>query len=111
MMRSWRIHAQHRILGTIENANAMNQLMKYLVLPFLLTAASPGEPAAQVCAPNWSASEYKSFGDLQNEVKQLYGEVRILRVALCDQGGKPYFQVVIISGHGEVRRVQVAAVN
>jgi hypothetical protein len=37
--------------------------------------------------------------------------VRILRVSLCDAGGNPYFQVVIISGQGEVRRVQVAAAH
>lgn len=70
-----------------------------------------GPATAQQCAANWSPSEYKSFGDLQNEVKKRYGEVRILRVALCDPGGNPYFQVVIISGQGEVRRVQVTAAN
>jgi hypothetical protein len=90
----------------------MNWFTKILSMLLLLIAALPIGPAsAQQCAANWSPSEYKSFGDLQNEVKKRYGEVRILRVALCDQGGNPYFQVVIISGQGEVRRVQVAAAN
>jgi hypothetical protein len=90
----------------------MNQFAKTLTLLLLLAAGiSPGTVLAQSCAPNWSTNEYKSFGNVQDEVKKRYGEVRILRVALCDQGGSPYFQVVIISGHGEVRRVQVAATN
>jgi hypothetical protein len=90
----------------------MNWFAKIFSMPFLLIAVLLQEPAsAQQCAANWYPSEYKSFGDLQNEVKKRYGEVRILRVALCDQGGSPYFQVVIISGQGEVRRVQVTAAN
>ncbi len=91
----------------------MNRFAKILVLPLFLCAAPfKGEAAAsQECAANWSTSEYKSFGDLQNEVKKRYGEVRILRVTLCNPGANPYFQVVIISGHGEVRRVQLGAAN
>jgi hypothetical protein len=90
----------------------MNRFTKTLILLVFWWAASvTGEAAQQECAANWSTSEYKSFGDLQNEVKKRYGEVRILRVALCNPGDKPYFQVVIISDHGEVRRVQVGAAN
>jgi hypothetical protein len=90
----------------------MIRFAKHLVL-FLLFAAAlcSGRVLAQECAANWSPSEYKSFGALQDEVKRRYGEVRILRVALCKPGDNPYFQVVIISGNGEVRRVQVAAGN
>jgi hypothetical protein len=90
----------------------MNQFAKILTLCIpLLAGLSPLPAAAQACAPNWSTNEYKSFGDLQDEVKKRYGDVRILRVALCDHDGNPYFQVVILSGHGEVRRVQVGAAN
>jgi|EndMetStandDraft_5_1072996.scaffolds.fasta_scaffold64946_3 hypothetical protein len=91
---------------------AMNQFAKTLILliPFL-AGPQPRPAMAQTCAANWTTNGYKSFGDLQDEVKKRYGEVRILRVALCDQGGNPYFQVVIISGHGEVRRIQVGAAN
>jgi hypothetical protein len=89
----------------------MTLFAKALVLFLLFAAPMPGRAAAQECAASWSPTEYKSFGALQSEVKKRYGEVRILRVALCDAGGAPYFQVVIISGHGEVRRIQVAAAN
>jgi hypothetical protein len=91
---------------------AMNQFAKILTLLLALIACpSPGRAEGSSCAASWSTKEYKSFGDLQSEVKKRYGEVRILRVALCDKGGNPYFQVVIISGQGEVRRIQVSAAN
>jgi hypothetical protein len=74
-------------------------------------AGSPEATAQEGCAPNWTANQYKSFGDIQTEIKKQFGEVRILRVALCGEGGTAYFQIVIISGHGEVRRVQISAAN
>jgi len=109
-MRSLRIQWILRILCVIKNAKAMTQLtQKYPMLALLALLLMPVQVSAQECAANWSPKDYKSFIDLQGEVRKRFGEVRILRVALCDQGGNAYFQVVIISGHGEVRRVQVAA--
>ena len=88
----------------------MKRFAKFAFLALLSGAVHlPARVAAQDCAANWSPDSYKSFDMLQNEVKKKYGEVRILRVALCSSGSNPYFQVVIISGTGEVRRVQVAA--
>lgn len=90
----------------------MSQLAKIFVFLIVLSMTPVrSQAAAQECMTNWSASEFKSFGDVQTEVKKRFGEVRILRVALCNPGYNPYFQVVIISEHGEVRRVQVAAAN
>ncbi|WP_125461875.1 MULTISPECIES: hypothetical protein [Rhodomicrobium] len=88
-----------------------------LAHPLLLAATAAfslgatGVAAQSSCAPNWTANQYKSFGVLQNEIKKQFGEVRILRVALCGEGGDAYFQIVIISGQGEVRRVQIAATS
>jgi hypothetical protein len=82
---------------------------------FLLAAvvafAVATHPAASQnsCVPNWTTDEYKSFGDLQDEIKKQYGEVRILRVALCQQDGKAYFHVIIISDQGKVQRIQLTA--
>ncbi len=68
--------------------------------------------AAQLkCSPNWTAKKYKSFGEVQHEVRKRYGDVRILRVALCGEGPRAFLQIVIISGAGAVRRVQIAASN
>ena len=90
--------------------------MKKLAQKMLLVAALAACPAGTIkaaaqdtCAPNWTTAQYKSFGDIQIEIKKQFGEVRILRVALCGEGGTAYFQIVIISGQGEVRRVQIAA--
>lgn len=84
-----------------------------MLLAAIVASAAPplGAAAQDGCAPNWTANQYKSFGDLQSEIKKQFGEVRILRVALCGEGGNAYFQIVIISGQGEVRRVQIAAAN
>jgi len=90
----------------------MKNLMQGLCLAAGLAVSPAGalEAAAQdACAPNWTTAQYKSFGDIQTEIKKLFGQVRILRVALCGEGGSAYFQVVIISGQGEVRRVQISA--
>jgi uncharacterized membrane protein YkoI len=76
-----------------------------------LFVGAPSARAQTTCAPNWTANQYKSFSDIQNEVKKQFGDVRILRVALCVEGGNAYFQIVIISGQGEVRRVKIAASN
>jgi uncharacterized membrane protein YkoI len=68
------------------------------------------EVAAQAtCAPNWTANQYKSFSDVQSEIRKQFGDVRILRVSLCGEGGNAYFQIIIISGQGEVQRVKIAA--
>jgi hypothetical protein len=89
----------------------MKRLVQKLCLAAVAAiAVGASEPAAQSnCAPNWTGSKYKSFGAIRNEINNQYGDVRILRVALCDEGGNAYFHVVIISGQGEVRRVQLVA--
>ncbi len=90
----------------------MKRFTNLILLLLALVAAHPSARAsAQDCAASWTQNQYKSFDALQDEVKKKYGEVRILRVALCNSGPNPYFQVVIISGNGEVRRIQVAAAH
>lgn len=84
------------------------QRISLAALLAIAVAASPA--AAQTsCVPNWTTDEYKSFGALQEEIKKQYGEVRILRVALCRQDGKAYFHVIIISDQGKVERIQLTA--
>ena len=95
----------------------MRELMNKVVYKFLIAAVlalSVGTqelPAQANCAPNWTANDYKSFSDIQSEIEARYGKVRILRVALCNAGGNAYFQIVILSGQGEVHRIQLAASN
>lgn len=80
-----------------------------MLMALAISPAWAGDGPGQSCAPNWTSNDYKSFGDLQTEIKGKFGDVRILRVALCGQGGDAYFQIVIMSGDGEVRRVRIAA--
>jgi hypothetical protein len=90
----------------------MMKLVRKITLAGLAAFCPAGALMAQaqdICAPNWTTTQYKSFGDVQIEIRKRFGEVRILRVALCGEGGAAYFQIVIISGQGEVRRVQIAA--
>ncbi|MGF1619616.1 MAG: hypothetical protein ACFCUR_03255 [Rhodomicrobiaceae bacterium] len=89
----------------------MNATVYKLLIPaMIMLAVGATQPAAQgSCVPNWTSNDYKSFGTVQSEIRTQYGDVRILRVELCQQGGDAYFQVVIISGQGEVQRVKLAA--
>ncbi len=89
----------------------MRHLAQKLLLAALAACPAGALTAAaqDTCAPNWTATQYKSFGDIQVEIRKQFGNVRILRIALCGEGGAAYFQIVIISGQGEVRRVQIAA--
>lgn len=73
--------------------------------------AEPPKAAPLRCTPNWTAKKYKPFGKVQHEIKKRYGDVRILRVALCGEGEGAFFQIVIISGTGSLSRVQIAAAN
>lgn len=91
----------------------MNKVVyKFLIAAMVtLSVGTRDLPAQNSCASNWTANDYKSFSDIQSEIEARYGKVRILRIALCDQGGNAYFQIVILSGQGEVRRIQLAASN
>ena len=93
-----------------ESEGMNGTVYKLLLSAIFVLAVGATELAAQgSCVPNWTSDHYKSFGALQSEIKKQYGEVRILRVALCEQGGDAYFQVVIISGQGKVQRIQLVA--
>jgi hypothetical protein len=91
----------------------MNKVVyKLLIAAVVALSVGTQELPAQVdCAPNWTANDYKSFSDIQSEIEAKYGKVKILRVALCSPGGNAYFQIVILSGQGEVQRIQLAASN
>lgn len=84
-----------------------------LGVPPETSAPTPQKQDVQAeCRPNWTAKKYRSFDSLQTEIKKRYGEVRILRVALCGEGTTAaYFQIVILSGEGSVSRIQIAATN
>lgn len=66
-------------------------------------------PARAGCIPTWSKSDYKSYGQVQADVHNQFGDVRILKVALCVYGAKSYFQIVIMDSKGVVRTLHIGA--
>ena len=61
---------------------------------------------AQACTSSWSKSGYKSYSQIQREVRAQLGDARIVRVELCGSGASAYFRVIALTGGdgGETRR-------
>ena len=75
--------------------------------PFRPKASSSSQ--AIDCRANWSARSYKTFENIQNEVQRRYKNTKILRISLCGKGKNAYFQIVVITDQGLVKRMQFAA--
>jgi hypothetical protein len=69
----------------------------------------PINPQDVNCKANWNAKGYRPFESIQSEIRERYGDVKVLRVSLCGEGDVVFFQIVIITGQGAVSRVQVVA--
>jgi hypothetical protein len=93
----------------------MMEAMRPLAITILalagLVAASAGHPSLALadCSASWSKSKFKSYSQVQADVRGQFGEVRILKVALCNQGAKPYFQIVVMDDKGVVRTLHIGA--
>jgi hypothetical protein len=93
----------------------MMEAMRPLAITFLalagLVAASAGRPSLALadCSASWSKSKFKSYGQVQADVRGQFGDVRILKVALCGQGAKPYFQILVMDNNGVVRTLHIGA--
>ncbi|MEJ2229002.1 MAG: hypothetical protein P8Y67_12380 [Alphaproteobacteria bacterium] len=72
--------------------------------------ADPSAAQKQPCSTNWTTKTYKSYQNLQTEVKTSYGnDGRILRVYLCGEGKEAFFRVLFMSGKGAVSRIRIGA--
>jgi hypothetical protein len=91
--------------------DAMRRLAITIFVLGGLVAATAGwvAPARANCISSWSTSEYKSYSQVQADVRSQFGDVRILKVALCNQGSKSYFQIVVMDNKGVVRTLQISA--
>jgi hypothetical protein len=90
----------------------MTRLIAVLTVTAAVTAA-PLFPAAdrlhaQACDTKWTGSQYKSYRQVESEVRGQLGDVKILRVMLCGEGAGAYFQVVVMKS-GTVQNVRIAA--
>ncbi len=55
---------------------------------------------AQACTTSWSKSQYKSYAQVQSEVRSRVGNARVLSVELCGSGASAYFRVVVLTENG-----------
>jgi len=53
---------------------------------------------AQACTSSWSKSGYKSYSQVQREVRAQLGDARIVRIELCGSGASAYFRVIALTG-------------
>jgi hypothetical protein len=91
--------------------DAMRRLAVTISVLGGLVAASSGWAAqAQAeCISSWSTSKYKSYNQVQADVRSRFGNVRILKVALCVQNSGSYFQIVVMNNKGVVRTLRMSA--
>ncbi len=69
------------------------------IIALLIALAAPFTLAnAQACTSSWSKSGYKSYSQIQREVRAQLGDARIVRVELCGSGGSAYFRVIALTG-------------
>jgi len=86
--------------------------MKHLCAALLLaTALWHGEPALakEACTHTWDKGEYKTFKQVEEELKGRLGNAKILRLSLCGATNDHYFQVTILEASGKVVVLRLAA--
>lgn len=79
----------------------------FMIALSLLVAGATGVRAG--CDTKWTKSKYKSFRQVESEVRGQLGDVKILRVLLCGEGAGAHFQVVVLNAAGTVQNIKVAA--
>jgi hypothetical protein len=83
-------------------------MFRALILAGVLLAR--GASAADApCRSTWAPGEYKSYGQVQNELRERQPTAHVLRIALCGEGEDAYFQVLILDDGNHVSTIQVEA--
>jgi hypothetical protein len=86
--------------------------MKHLCAALLLaTVLWHGETACakEACTHTWDKGEYKTFKQVEEELKERLGNAKILRLSLCGVANDHYFQVTILEASGKVVVLRLAA--
>lgn len=86
------------------------------LLLFILIASGFAAPAGHAagmgklsCVSSWPAGQYKTYRQVQSDIKNRFGHVRILKVALCGQDTHAYFHVVVMTNRGVVQTLRIDA--
>jgi hypothetical protein len=86
--------------------------MKYLLaaslLPFLLPFGG-GALAKEGCIQSWHKGNFKTFEQLQKELRERFMDGKILRLSLCGTDSGHYFMVTVLEASGKVRVIQLPA--
>jgi hypothetical protein len=86
--------------------------MKYLCAALLIwQAVVCGEPALakDTCTHTWGKGKYKTFKQVQRELKERHSNAKILRFSLCAADDTHYFLVTILEATGKVLVIRVPA--
>ena len=87
---------------------AMKLFLKIMIAGYL-SIASAQAGSKDGCTHTWGKGDYRSFRQIEAELHTKFGNVKILRMALCGVGGQPYFQVTVLQPSGTVNNLQVPA--
>jgi hypothetical protein len=86
--------------------------MKYIWAALFATSAvfcSGPALAKETCIHAWGKGNYKTHKQLENELRGVLENAKILRFSLCGSGNDHYFQVTILEASGKVRVIRVPA--
>jgi hypothetical protein len=92
-----------------ERQSSMKPTLKSLIIGALCLLAGSGPLNAAACDTAWTKGGYKTYRQVESEVRSKLGQVKILRVKLCSQGSDSYFQVVVLNASGTVQNIRVPA--
>lgn len=85
-------------------------MIRLIASLILIAGLLPGPVhAAKGCNTTWTKGSFKSFRQIESEVRAAHGDVKILRVLLCGEGANAYFQVVVLNRSGTVQNLRIAA--
>ncbi len=86
--------------------------MKYLRAAFLLLTGAFGcglAHAKDSCTHEWGKDSYKTHKQLEDELRPMLRDGKILKFSLCTSGTGHYFQVTILQSTGKVLVIQLPA--
>jgi hypothetical protein len=85
--------------------------MKYFCAALWLCTALCGGPAfaKDTCTHTWAKGNYKTFKQVQGELRERLSNAKILKFSLCGSANEHYFQVTILKLSGKVLVIRVPA--
>jgi len=87
--------------------------MRFFVVALAITTAVGGSVSVSaseaVCSATWTKGSYKTYQQIQDELKDRLRNAKILKLSLCGTAAEPYFQATILNESGKVVIVKLAA--